>query len=287
MNATSDVPLAVKEDRFAFGQNWTRFLTVLNDDRIVAAERSLQHMLQCEHLRGQTFLDIGSGSGLFSLAARRLGARVRSFDYDPQSVACTNELRRRYFPDDPEWIISRGSALDAPFLQSLGTFDVVYSWGVLHHTGNMWAALDLARQCVAPGGKLFIAIYNDTGTQTKRWAKIKQTYCRLPKVLRTPYTVVVSAPGEFKAMARAVLDGRPRSYFGQWSSASTRDRGMNRWYDIVDWVGGFPYETAKADQIFTFYRDRGFQLTNMKIGGGLGCSEYVFERSSVPSQGAG
>ncbi len=284
MSVTTDVPfgepMTIREDRFAFGQNWTRFLSILNDDRIRAAEHSLREMLRCPDLKGRRFLDIGSGSGLFSLAARRLGAEVRSFDYDLQSVACTNELRRRYFPDDPQWQVGRGSALDETFLDSLGTFDVVYSWGVLHHTGDMWRALDLARRPVAPGGQLFIALYNHTGSQTRRWARIKQTYCRLPPVLRTPFTIAVSLPGEFKAMTRAVVDGRPASYFNQWTSSSTLERGMNRWYDIVDWVGGFPYEAARADEVFTFYRDRGFTLTNMKIGGGLGCSEYVFAKDA-------
>src|SRR5215831_10451727 len=93
------------EQRFAFGKNWSRFLELLNDERIAEAERSLKDYFGVEHLRGKGFLDVGSGSGLFSLAARRLGARVRSFDYDGDSVACTAELRRRYFPDDPLWIV--------------------------------------------------------------------------------------------------------------------------------------------------------------------------------------
>jgi SAM-dependent methyltransferase len=286
MNVTADLPFghkaAAAEDRFAFGQNWTRFLRTVNEDRILAAERSLRDMLQCKDLQGRRFLDIGSGSGLFSLAARRLGARVRSFDYDAQSVACTSELRRRYQPEDPDWEVSQGSALDEAFLDSLGTFDVVYSWGVLHHTGEMWRALDLARKPVAPGGQLFIALYNHTGSQTKRWARIKRTCCRLPPMLRTPFTIAVSVPGELKAMSRACLDGKPGSYFRQWGPSATLERGMNRWYDIVDWVGGFPYEAARADEVFIFYRDRGFTLTNMKIGGGLGCSEYVFVK---PAEG--
>ena len=118
-----------KDNRFDFGENWARFLTVLDDDRIQEAERSLREMLQVESLDGRRFLDIGSGSGLFSLAARRLGATVHSFDYDPQSVASTAELRRRYFPEDTHWVVEQGSALDAAYLESLGTFDIVYSWG--------------------------------------------------------------------------------------------------------------------------------------------------------------
>jgi 2-polyprenyl-6-hydroxyphenyl methylase/3-demethylubiquinone-9 3-methyltransferase len=154
------------EIRFAFGANWRRFLDSLDDVRIREAEASLRAMLGVDHLRGRSFLDIGSGSGLFSLAAWRLGARVHSFDYDPQSVACTEELRRRYAPGDSRWTIARGSALDAAYLLSLGQYDVVYSWGVLHHTGRMWEALELALLQLAPDGSLFIAIYS---AATGRW----------------------------------------------------------------------------------------------------------------------
>src|SRR5215467_14648711 len=152
--------------RFEFGKNWRRFLESVNDVRIQEAEQSLREMLRIKTLQGKSFLDVGSGSGLFSLAARRLGARVHSFDYDPHSVACTAELKRRFFEGDGMWSVETGSALDAGYLQSLGQFDVVYSWGVLHHTGDMWAGLDNVRLAVAPTGKLFIAIYNDMGSQS-------------------------------------------------------------------------------------------------------------------------
>lgn len=266
-------------ERFEFGKNWSAFLSVLDDERIATAVESLRAMLEVESLEGKSFLDIGSGSGLFSLAARKLGAKVHSFDFDSNSFACTQELRNRYFPNDPDWRVEQGSALDAEYVASLGKFDIVYSWGVLHHTGEMWLALENAVIPTTPGGKLFIALYNDTGSQAKRWHWIKQTYCRLPKLLKTPFAVAVILPEEAKAAVKSIITLNPASYIRSWTQYKN-GRGMNRWYDIIDWVGGFPYEVATVDEIFDFYKARGFVLTKVKSKGvGLGCNEFVFERS--------
>jgi len=266
--------------RFAFGKNWAAFLSVLDEERITKAEESLKEMLEVDTLAGKSFLDIGSGSGLFSLAARRLGARVHSFDYDSNSFACTQELRNRYFPNDAKWRVEQGSALDPEYIRSLGTFDVVYSWGVLHHTGSMWKALANAVIPTREGAKLFIAIYNDTGSQARRWHWIKTTYCRLPRPLKTPFAIAVSIPDELKALTRSLATLRPREYIHSWTRYKN-GRGMNRWHDIIDWVGGFPYEVATVDQIFDFYKEKGFSLSRVRSGGvGLGCNEFVFERRS-------
>ena len=268
---------SVGADRFAFGRNWRRFLEVLDEERIQRAEASLLTMLEASTLAGCRFLDIGSGSGLFSLAARRLGASVHSFDIDADSVGCALELRRRYSPGDSGWRIERGSALDAAYLASLGQFDVVYSWGVLHHTGRMYDALANAARPVAPGGKLFIAIYNDVGSQTVRWRLVKRTYNRLPRVVRPIFTALAAAPNEAKALAHACVTGRVGGYLRSWHAVG--ERGMSRWHDIVDWVGGYPYETATPQEIFDFYRRKGFRLITLKCGGvGLGCNEFVFTR---------
>jgi 2-polyprenyl-3-methyl-5-hydroxy-6-metoxy-1,4-benzoquinol methylase len=265
-------------ERFEFGANWSRFLELLTEERIQRAETSLKQMLEVERLDGKRFLDIGSGSGLFSLAAHRLGARVHSFDFDPQSVACTRELKRRFFPGDNEWTIEEASALDADFVKQLGTFDIVYSWGVLHHTGNMWQALANAAVPVSPGGMLFIAIYNDTGTQAARWKWIKKTYNQLPEFLRPAFALATSAPEEGKALTRSVLTLKPMDFINRWTAVEA-SRGMSHWRDIIDWVGGYPYEYAKPEEIFDFYKGRGFSLSKMKCGGvGLGCNEFVFRR---------
>jgi SAM-dependent methyltransferase len=271
-----------REARFEFGKNWGRFLERLDEPRIALAETSLREALAVTDLREKTFLDVGSGSGLSSLAAYRLGARVHSFDSDPRSVACTAELRRRYANDDPSWVVERGDALDEDGLRALGQFDVVYSWGVLHHTGAMYRALGNVAPLVASEGRLLVAIYNDQGRTSRAWRVVKKAYNDLPEGLRflvlIPSLAVVWGPPTLRDFAV----GRP---FATWRGYARR-RGMAPWVDLVDWVGGYPFEVARPEEIFDFYKARGFTLAKLRTcGGDGGCNELLFARGSTgPSE---
>lgn len=257
-------------ERFAFGKNWEAFLSVMNPQRIEQAISALREMLQVESLTGKSFLDIGSGSGLSSLCAWKLGADVRSFDFDMHSVACTEQLRKRHASEAQNWSIQQGSVLDSQFMTGLGEFDIVYSWGVLHHTGQMWKAIDLATQRVKSGGQFFIAIYNDEGGMSRFWTRVKQIYCSgilgrwLMLAIFIPYFSV-------RAAGKWILQ---RGH----TTNSNRTRGMSITHDWIDWLGGYPFEVAKVEELFHFCRERGFELENLRTTNRLGCNELVFRR---------
>lgn len=276
MTTTMDAAPDVDETRFEFGKNWSAFLERMTPERLEQAKQSLREFTGLETLEGLTFVDVGCGSGLFSWAAHGLGVeRLVSFDYDPHSVACCEELRRRS-GEPASWEVFQGSILDDALVQRLGTFDFVYSWGVLHHTGSMWRAIDNALSLVGDPGWFFIAIYNKKRgwRGSKYWARRKRLYCRLPRV------------------GQKALNGLSAAYFlqskllrGKNPLRSAREydtlRGMNWYTDIVDWIGGYPYEYATVPEVFDHVRGRDPRLNLVRVTGGtgLGCNQFLFRRS--------
>ena len=271
------------ESRFAFGANWKSFVELVDEPRIAAARRSLIDALGVTDMTGQTFLDIGCGSGLFSLAAHQLGARVRSFDLDLDSVAATAELRRRHARDSG-WLVEHGSIFDEQYVAALGCFDIVYSWGVLHHTGDLWRAVDVAARLVGPRGLLFVSVYNDQGFESRMWRRVKRCYNASGPVTRR---ILVAASSGYlrrqrptRVIARLALRVAGRQ---APQAPEGLERGMSVRHDLIDWVGGYPFEVAKPEDVFGCVRRLGFELRHLKTcAGGLGCNEYVFERIQGP-----
>jgi 2-polyprenyl-6-hydroxyphenyl methylase/3-demethylubiquinone-9 3-methyltransferase len=152
---------------------------------------------------------------------------------------------------------------------SLNEFDIVYSWGVLHHTGDLWKALENASKAVSPDGKLIISIYNDQGWLSKYWRNIKLIYIQA-SFLR-PFLIMLHAPYlvVMRYLVRAIT-GRVKL-----------ERGMSYWHDMLDWLGGYPFEVAKPEEVIYFVHKHGFSLRKLKTcGGRSGCNEFVFERTA-------
>lgn len=260
---------------FSFGKNWQLFLESLNTDRINNAKKSLSDFLGKNNIKGKSFVDIGCGSGLFSLSAYKLGAKkVVSVDVDQFSLACVSQLKQNE-SNPKNWEIKKGSALDLKFLQQLGQFDIVYSWGVLHHTGDMYQALMNVSNLVNKKGKLYLAIYNDNqimleGT-SQLWVKLKKFYNqnnfvvkKIVEILYILYYVIGLIAG----------GKNPIGYIRNYKTL----RGMNFWTDIKDWLGGYPYEYATTVQIVDYFGGLGFKCTKLNPARSIGCNEFLLER---------
>jgi 2-polyprenyl-6-hydroxyphenyl methylase/3-demethylubiquinone-9 3-methyltransferase len=277
LSATTSTTSSEFEPHFAFGKNWLRFLRRVDEARIEQAKKSFLDFVGPEPLSGASFLDVGCGSGLSSLVARRCGMRVAAFDYDPDAVACSIEMRRRFGSVTEHWTVERGDALDTPYMKSLGRFDLVYAWGSLHHTGDLWLAVENAAACVRDNGRFYLAVYNDQGGTSRRWLVVKKLYQKLPASLRVVLVGACAPILWWKDMVRDLLRGRP---LATWLNYA-KERGMSPWHDLVDWVGGYPFEVAKPEQVLDFLRARGFSLEKLRTcGGGSGCNEFMFRKAS-------
>ncbi len=260
---------------FSFGENWQEFLKSVNEERFRNARASITEFLGSESLEGKSFLDVGCGSGLFSHAAFSLGARkIVSFDIDPFSVECCKYMHKN--ANSPKnWEIYQGSILDHDFISQLGAFDIVYSWGVLHHTGKMWEAIKNSAGLVCKGGFYYIAIYNkvDGMRGSIFWVKIKKLYNACSPLGKH----VLEATFILRYFVGQVIRLRnPLANIRNYKS----HRGMNWRTDIKDWLGGYPYEFATVEEIFRFIRAYfpDFDLINIRTTNSLGNNWFLFHR---------
>ncbi|OGN29988.1 MAG: hypothetical protein A3A33_01545 [Candidatus Yanofskybacteria bacterium RIFCSPLOWO2_01_FULL_49_25] len=265
----------IQKGQFSFGKNWQAYLRNLTEERQARARKSLTDFMSLADLKGKSFLDIGCGSGLFSKAAFDLGATaVTSIDRDPFSVACCQYLYEQS-GSPANWTIREMSILDEK-IRTLGRFDIVYAWGVLHHTGSMWEALEQTISLVAPGGRLYIAIYNRIPGRmgSLLWLRIKRWYNVSPRPVKLIMEWLYIAGFCFKNLVRFK---NPWKKMRQHSSK----RGMDWRRDVSDWLGGYPYEFATVDEIFMRVKDThpDLNLINLKSVQDLGNNWFVFERT--------
>ena len=255
---------------FSFGSNWRKYLAGLNDDNYRSALSYMSSAFGAAGISGRNLVDIGCGSGLFSMAALELGATsVTSIDVDPTAVACAELLRSRSKRPDC-WDIMRGSILDDEFTTQIPRADRVFSWGVLHHTGDLWAALDQATDMVSPNGLLLLALYNRT-RRPRLILAVKRTYNRTPSLLKP---LMRLAYGGAILAKYLVSGGNPIHYVAHYG----KERGMNFWRDVEDWLGGLPYQEVEPEELCPFVEKRGFRLVSTKVRAPGGNNEYLFER---------
>lgn len=255
---------------FDFGKNWAHYSRdVLDEGRVQAAVDSLTSLIGVERLAGARVCDVGSGSGLFTIAASRLGiARGLGFDINPTSVAVAEQNLARFGGADAAQRVSfaQGSALDAGFVGTLGRFDVVYAWGSLHHTGAMDDAIANTARLVDEDGVFVLAIYNRHWS-SPAWTWIKRVYNLWPERARKPLDLLFG--GVIYAATRLVTGTSPL----------TKERGMDFRYDVIDWLGGYPYEYASVAEITERLAALGFALEKVvPPRAPTGCNEFVFRR---------
>jgi 2-polyprenyl-6-hydroxyphenyl methylase/3-demethylubiquinone-9 3-methyltransferase len=255
---------------FRFGQNWKDYaLNALDERKLQQARQALAALLGQDDLSGQTFMDIGCGSGLHSVSAALLGAAaVYALDVDLACIEVTQETIRRFIPTDHSIQVRQISVLDGSAMAGLPQTDVVYSWGVLHHTGQMYLAMAIASERVKPGGLYVIAIYNKHVT-SPLWRVIKRFYnC---------------APGFVRRIMYGLFYGL--IYAAKWvvtrQNPLDKERGMDFGYDVVDWIGGYPYEYASIDEIVHYVSGLGFHVERIiPAQVGTGCNEFVFRKTN-------
>lgn len=260
--------------RFEFGKNWQSYAEGIDEEKIGEAVRRLQSLAAPLDLAGRTFLDIGCGSGLHSLAALHLGAaKVRALDLDEHSVGTTRAVLGRFCPEGP-YSVERKSVFDLD-LQGEGLYDVVYSWGVLHHTGAMSRAILNACRLVKPGGTLVLALYGKT-RWCGLWTRIKRWYVQADAESKErAERLYVSFFGAYLLLRGKRLSTHIRNY--------AQKRGMDFHHDVRDWLGGYPYESIAPQELYALVLPQGFRLLKAKVARrsglfGSGCDEYVFEK---------
>jgi SAM-dependent methyltransferase len=255
--------------QFNFGKNWKNFSdNALDSEKVSQAREDFANLLK--NVSGKTFIDIGFGQGLGLLTATSLGLETAGADINP---LCKEVLEKNqsFFPEMKQSIpVVVGSILESSTLFSIHQirtkYDIVHSWGVLHHTGDMQKAIENTASLVNDKGYFILAIYNRHWSSAL-WLLIKWIYCHVPSFLQT-LLIYLFIPIIF--LAKFMVTGK---------NPLKKERGMNFFYDVIDWVGGYPYEYASIEEMKNTMQKLGFEMLKaIPAQVPTGCNEFIFRK---------
>lgn len=262
--------------QFDFGQNWDEFSKhSLTPEKVQQAVLNFSELVDSIDLENKSFLDIGFGQGLGLLTATALKAKTVGCDINPKCGYVLDQ-NKKFFPqiEQVKIPVIIGSILDDSVIKKIsdqspdknGNYAIVHSWGVLHHTGKMWEAINNAANLVSDKGIFIIAIYNRHWSSLM-WKFIKWFYNISPRFIKW---VIINFFYVVIAIAKFLVTGK---------NPFKTKRGMNFYYDVIDWVGGYPYEYASKDEIKNFVEKKGYKLIKFnKARVPTGCNEFIFEK---------
>ena len=260
---------------FAFGDNWADYAENVSLREIENARLGLEKLLSASEIAGKTVIDIGCGSGIHSLAFLNANCSyLEGFDFDPKSVETTKKLLSRFFVSEiRKFSIYEGDILNSDFNRK---FDIVYSWGVLHHTGNLRRAIQRAGSLVQDDGFFVFAFYRKTPF-CWFWKIEKWIYSKLPSTFQTPLRFM------YIQMFKFIHVLRGRGSFSEFERNYKSGRGMDFLIDVHDWLGGHPYESISPFEVRKILKEEGFVEVKAFIEKSLGlmgsgCDEYVFKK---------
>ena len=230
----------------------------------------IQHLTELfpEGVKGKKVLDAGSGSGMVSIAFAVMGASVTGVDITSKCIE-NGRKRAKAFGVECRFVQS-----DLTMLDLHEDFDIIYSWGVLHHTADAKASFFRLVEHLRPGGEIIIAVYLRTAFSSF-WNFSRVFYQSSPGFAKTA----------FRRSASVLLNGYDAVRKALMKKERYMLRGTSNEELVNDWFG-VPHRTFHTyTEVYEWFREKGldYRLVNPATGRFKSTSNFVV-RGSRPLQ---